>query len=576
MAERTQDPAAADVLRRDLSEAREHLAATSEVLAVLGRSGSDLDTVLGAVVANARSLCRADTALIYLLDGAQYRLARAAGMPEEFSRHISQHPITLDEGSLIGRVGLTHRALQIEDVLEDPSYGRGDAQRTAGYRTVMGAPMLLDDDVVGVLSMWRTEVNPFDDRSTTLLTAFAAHAAAAIRNAHLVRVLEQRTAELEVASRHKSEFLASMSHELRTPLNAVIGFSEVLLERMFGELNERQEEYLRDILDSGRHLLELLNDILDLSKVEAGAMELDRSEVDLARLIDDAVLMVRERAARGAVGLSAVGGVDVGVIHADPLRLKQVLLNLLTNAVKFTPPGGSVTVTAERSASAVVVSVSDTGTGIAREDHERIFESFQQGSRSPQRTEGTGLGLTLCRRIVELHGGEISMSSEVGRGSTFTVRLPSVLPAGADGVAGIHAGDGMAGNAGKEPVVLLVEDDQSSADLIVAYLEGSGYAVAVVADGAAALTAVARTEPVAVILDIQLPGVNGWAVLRAIKEDPRTADVPVVVTSVLDEKARGLSLGAAAYLVKPVSRIDLLATLDGLTPAYPTHPSRRR
>ncbi len=308
-------------------------------------------------------------------------------------------------------------------------------------------------------------------------------------------------------------------------------------------------------------------------------MELESSEVDLARLIDDAVLMVRERASRGAVGLSVVGGVDVGVIHADPLRLKQVLLNLLTNAVKFTPPGGSVTITAERSASTVVVSVSDTGTGIADEDHERIFESFQQGSRSPQRTEGTGLGLTLCRRIVELHGGEIAVSSEVGRGSTFIVRLPWVPPAGADSAAGmhsIHAGDGMAGDAGTEPVVLLVEDDQSSADLIAAYLEGSGYAVVVAADGAAAVSAMARTEPVAVILDIQLPEVDGWAVLRAIKADPRTADIPVIVTSVLDERARGLSLGAAAYLVKPVSRIDLLATLDDLAPAPSTHPSTRR
>ena len=230
---------------------------------------------------------------------------------------------------------------------------------------------------------------------------------------------------LELASRHKSEFLASMSHELRTPLNAVLGFSEVLLERMFGDINERQEEYLRDIHGSGKHLLELLNEILDLSKVEAGRMEIDYSAFDLRVLLEEAVAMLRERATAHGIDLSV--DVEPGLVHAysDQLRLKQVVLNLVTNAVKFTGDGGSVAVRARRTPVDIEVTVSDTGVGIPQADRERIFESFQQGGRGASREEGTGLGLTLSRRIVELLGGRMWLESEVGVGSTFGFTLPS-------------------------------------------------------------------------------------------------------------------------------------------------------
>jgi CheY-like chemotaxis protein len=398
------------------------------------------------------------------------------------------------------------------------------------------------------------QVDPFDEQETTLLTAFAAHAAVAIHNAHLVRALEQRSAELEVASQHKSEFLASMSHELRTPLNAVIGFSEVLLERMFGDINERQEEYLRDILGSGRHLLELLNDILDLSKVEAGAMELERSLFDVSAAIEYSLSMVRERASRHGVRLIADMGPERDRLYADELRIKQVLVNLLSNAVKFTPAGGSVTVSAEGQGRDLVVSVTDTGIGIPPEDQERIFESFQQGSRPLNRQEGTGLGLTLCKRIVELHGGTIWVRSEVGVGSTFGFNVPV---ASEQDFPESRARPSEAG----QPLVLLVEDDQASLDLLEAYLEGSGYDVSVARDGLAALAAVRRDRPAVVVLDIGLPGLDGWDVLTEIKADPTMAATPVVVASVLDDRKRGLSLGATDYLVKPVNREHLLAAL---------------
>jgi signal transduction histidine kinase len=231
---------------------------------------------------------------------------------------------------------------------------------------------------------------------------------------------------LEVASQHKSDFLANMSHELRTPLNAVIGFSDVLLERMFGELNERQDEYLHDIRNSGRHLLELINEILDLSKVEAGRMELELGPVSLPDVLRDALAMVRERAERHNLALELEVDDEMPSVLADELKLKQVVLNLLTNAVKFTADGGVIAMSGELAREEMRVTVRDTGIGIPEQDQDRIFEAFQRGGRrSHTSTEGTGLGLTLSKRIVELHGGRLWLTSRVGVGSTFGFAIPA-------------------------------------------------------------------------------------------------------------------------------------------------------
>ena len=231
--------------------------------------------------------------------------------------------------------------------------------------------------------------------------------------------------EIEAASRHKSEFLANMSHELRTPLNAIIGFSEVLLERMFGELNPKQEEYLKDVLSSGRHLLSLINDILDLSKVEAGKMELELSAFNLPVSLEGCLSLVRERATRHGIGLALTADERVGDVVADERKVRQVVLNLLSNAVKFTPEGGRVGLSLTQGEGEVEIAVSDTGVGIAPEDQAAVFEEFRQvGSDSARKNEGTGLGLALARKFVELHGGKIWVASEVGKGSTFTFTIP--------------------------------------------------------------------------------------------------------------------------------------------------------
>jgi CheY-like chemotaxis protein/anti-sigma regulatory factor (Ser/Thr protein kinase) len=323
---------------------------------------------------------------------------------------------------------------------------------------------------------------------------------------------------------------------------------------MFGPLNERQEEYLRDIWSSGKHLLELLNEILDLSKVEAGRMELEPAEFSVREALEYGVSLLRERASGHRIDLNLEVGSDVDVVETDELRFKQVLLNLVTNAVKFTADGGRVRVRAVTTGEELVIEVADTGIGIPVEDRERIFESFQQGRRGAPKEEGTGLGLTLSRRIVELLGGRIWLTSKVGEGSTFSFTIP--LRTGRQELR--PAAGTPVGHATR---VVLVEDDRRSVELISAYLEGADVDVAVARDGHEGLELIRSLHPAAVVLDVRLPRVDGWEVLRTIKADPATSSTPVVVVSVLDERSKGMALGAAEYLVKPVAREDLLHAL---------------
>jgi CheY-like chemotaxis protein len=346
-----------------------------------------------------------------------------------------------------------------------------------------------------------------------------------------------------------------MSHELRTPLNAVIGFSEVLLDRMFGEINERQEEYLRDILSSGRHLLELINDVLDLSKVEAGQMVLEPSTFEVSSALEWASALHRERAAAHAITVTSEVAEDVGTIEADERQFRQVVLNLVANAVKFTPDGGSVSINACRDGTELNVTVTDTGIGVAPEDQERIFETFQQGRRGAPKEEGTGLGLTLCRKIVALFGGRMWLESTPGVGSTFGFSVPG-QPEQEDEIAFPERD--------KLPVVVLVDDDRASLDLLSAYLDGSGTRVLRARDGVEALEQIRKVAPVAVVLDIKLPRLDGWEVLAELKADPTTAAIPVVIASVVDDRPRGLAEGADEYLLKPIRRDELVDALRRL------------
>jgi signal transduction histidine kinase len=294
----------------------------------------------------------------------------------------------------------------------------------SGVRAILAVPMIHQGRLTGCLGVTRNSPGDFPGETVELLRTFATQSALAIQNARLFREIADKSRQLEAASQHKSEFLANMSHELRTPLNAIIGFSEVLTDRMFGELNEKQEEYLKDIYASGTHLLSLINDILDLSKIEAGRMELELTDFDLPTALDNALTLVRERAGRRSIALHTNIDNRLGEIQGDERKIRQVVLNLLSNAIKFTPEGGRIEVAAVPKDGFVEVSVSDTGVGIAPQDQEAVFEEFRQVGTAEKKAEGTGLGLTLCRKFIELHGGKIWVKSQVGEGSTFTFTLP--------------------------------------------------------------------------------------------------------------------------------------------------------
>ncbi len=410
----------------DLTRSVEQLTALGEV----GRAVSstlDVETVLDTIVSRASELAGAAGCSIYEYNVATERFELRATHNDDtaFVQALRAVPLRKGEG-LMGRAAEMREPIQIPDIAQPGAYESSvrDTLIRFGYRALLSVPLLREGQIIGSVSFTRKAPGEFPPKVVDVLKTFATQSALAIQNARLFREIADKSRQLEAASRHKSEFLANMSHELRTPLNAIIGFSEVLTQRMFGELNEKQDEYLKDIYDSGRHLLSLINDILDLSKIEAGRMDLELTEFDLPQAIQNALILVRERATSRGIALHQVLHERVGDIRADERKVKQVLLNLLSNAIKFTPEGGRIEVAVVPSDGMVEVSVTDTGIGIAPADQETVFEEFRQVGTADKKAEGTGLGLTLCRKFVELHGGRIWVTSAVGAGSTFTFRLP--------------------------------------------------------------------------------------------------------------------------------------------------------
>jgi GAF domain-containing protein len=391
----------------------------------------NLETVLQTIVLRANELAGTAGCNIWEYDAGrmEFRL-RASDYPDEADAALLQG---VDRLTTIRKgVGVTTQVMgrrqpvQIPDIVVEGADENPIRRRLieAGHHALLAVPLLSEDEVIGVLTVTRKAPGEFEPETVRLLTTFATQSALAIQNARLFLEIEDKNRQLEVASQHKSEFLANMSHELRTPLNAIIGFSEVLGERMFGELNEKQEEYMKDIHASGQHLLSLINDILDLSKIEAGRMELELSDFNLPATLDNALTLVRERAGRHGIALCMTVDERIEQVRADERKVRQVVLNLLSNAIKFTQDGGQIEIRAELVDGSVEVSVSDTGVGIAPEDQETVFEEFRQVGTADKKVEGTGLGLALSRKFVELHGGRIWVKSRVGEGSTFTFTLP--------------------------------------------------------------------------------------------------------------------------------------------------------
>jgi signal transduction histidine kinase len=409
-----------------LTESLEQQTATSEILRVISSSPTDAQPVFEAIAVNAARLCSANDAQVLRVEGETLRLVAAFG--------VSAMPSVrrLTRGHLVGRAVIDRKTIHVRDLRQALAEYPESTAAQYGVQSALAVPLLRDGVALGVIRISRTEIRPFSGKQIALLQTFADQAVIAIENVRLFKELEasnreiaEKSRQVEVASQHKSEFLANMSHELRTPLNAVIGFSEVLTDRMFGELNEKQEEYLKDIYSSGTHLLSLINDILDLSKIEAGRMELELTDFHLPTALDNALMLVRERAGRRSIALQMSVDERLGQIRADERKIRQVVLNLLSNAIKFTPEGGRIEVAAVSKDESAEVSVSDTGVGIAPEDQQAVFEEFRQVGPAEKKAEGTGLGLTLCRKFIELHGGRIWVTSQVGVGSTFTFTIPA-------------------------------------------------------------------------------------------------------------------------------------------------------
>src|SRR5262249_51746676 len=373
-------------LFKELEARTDELTRSVDELRALGEVGQaisstlDLRTVLSTIVVRATQLSGTDAGVIYEYDEhlAVFVPRATEHLEAEIVETMLTTPVRRGEGAT-GRLAEVQEAIQVPDVLQAPaeSQVRGALVR-AGYRALLAVPLVREEHLIGALTVIRKAPGEFSSDAINLLTTFATQSALAIQNARLFRELADKSRQLEVASQHKSEFLANMSHELRTPLNAVIGFSEVLSERMFGELNDKQEEYLKDIHASGQHLLSLINDILDLSKIEAGRMELEVTNFELPMTIDNALTLIRERATRRSIDLHKSVDERLGQIQADERKIRQILLNLLSNAIKFTPEGGRIEVRAVPLDASVEVSVSDTGVGIAPEDQDAIFEEFKQ------------------------------------------------------------------------------------------------------------------------------------------------------------------------------------------------------
>jgi signal transduction histidine kinase len=387
-------------------------------------SSLDLETVLTTIMSRAVQLSGLDGGTVFEYDEASEEFVQRATTGTV--RVLTGFAVVRKGEGVVGRTAVTFEPVEVSDIQVGGAYESQlrEALLRAGVRAIIAVPIIREGRLLGGFAVNRNTPGGFPPETVELLRTFATQSALAIQNARLFRELADKSGQLEVASQHKSEFLANMSHELRTPLNAIIGYSE-RLEEEAGDLDGgRLVPDLQKIATAAKHQLSLINDILDLSKVEAGRMELEVADFDLPRAIENALTLVRERATRRAIALGSTIDRAVGTIRADERKVKQVLLNLLSNALKFTPEGSRIDVGATVNEGTVEVSVTDTGVGIAPEDQEKVFEEFQQVGTAAKKVEGTGLGLTLCRKFFELHGGRIWVKSQVGHGSTFTFALP--------------------------------------------------------------------------------------------------------------------------------------------------------
>jgi signal transduction histidine kinase/DNA-binding response OmpR family regulator len=548
-----------EILRRNLElEAAAEIARdTTSTLA--------LDSLLNRIVNMVSERFGFYFAALYLLDesGQNAVVQEATGDIGKTFLDL-HHQIPVESKTVVGSVAADGNTICLNDVRQSPLYTINPLLPET--QSELALPLKLSNRIIGVLDIQSTDLDGFQQNDIAVLQILTDQIAVAIDNARSYALAQQAIVEMREVDRLKSQFLANMSHELRTPLNSIIGFSKVILKGIDGPINDIQQEDLSAIYNSGQHLLSLINNILDLSKIEAGKMELSFTEIDLHEIIKSvmstAVGLVKDK----PVKLKQIVPEDIPLVTADATRIRQILLNLISNAAKFTDEG-LITVEVARSRdenghAELMITVTDSGPGIAKEDEIKLFQRFSQVDDSPTRkTGGTGLGLSICRSLVELHKGQIGLLwSEPGKGSTFYFTLPlgETGPTGAD-------------SNGQGLTVLSIDDDLQVIRLYERYLNPLGYSVIAVTDPREALNQIKSVKPFAITLDVMMPDKDGWQVLQEIKNDPETKDIPILMCTIVEDRDKGFTLGAADYLVKPFLREDLTRALNRLNPNGKIH-----
>jgi signal transduction histidine kinase/CheY-like chemotaxis protein len=536
----------------ELAQSVGELRALGEVTQAVN-STLDLATVLSTIVAKAVELSGTEAGSIYVVDPTTQvlQLRASHGMSEELIAELNQQGIDLSEKT-IADAAAKRAPVQVADLKDAAPSSVLSILLRAGFRALLVVPLLGPEGLIGMLVVRRKAPGEFPQHTVDLLQTFAAQSVLAIQNANLFTEVEEKSRQLELASQHKSQFVASMSHELRTPLNAIIGLTEMMVSNAPRFGTEKAAEPLRRVHRAGTHLLGLINQVLDLSKIEAGKLELSPETVNLAPLLEDVIGTARQLAEQNKNRLVLEAQENLGQLTVDPMRLRQILLNLLSNACKFTKQG-EVALRVKRVVDGrnwIEIAVADTGIGMTPEQQAKLFEEFTQADSSTARQYGgTGLGLAITRKLARMMGGDVTVASEPGKGSVFTVRLP----ASADSQARSSPGsDGR--RAPTAGCVLVIDDDATARELIADHLKAEGFSVVTAAGGVERLRLAKELRPTAITLDVMMPDLDGWSVLAALRQDPELAEIPVIMITIVDEHRRGIALGAAGYLTKPIDR----------------------
>ena len=538
-----------------LRRRNEYLSATAEI-GRLVTSTLDMPTLFSRTVNLVRERFGFYHAGIFITEETGFRAVLQAATGEAGAEMLRQHhSLQVGSKSVVGGVTESGRAVVVNDTTLSETHKFNPLLPETRAETAI--PLRVGSRTIGVLDIQSTSPNAFSEDDIAVLQTLADQVAIAIDNARSYELSMQAVKEMREADRLKSQFLANMSHELRTPLNSIIGFSRVILKGIDGPTTDLQQQDLLAIHNSGQHLLGLINDILDLSRIEAGKMELTFDEVNLTELVSSVMSTTTGLVKDKLITLHRNLPEDLPTVRADAMRIRQVLLNLLSNAAKFTDEG-SITVQASVKDSPtghpeITISVMDTGPGIAIEDQKKLFQPFSQVDASPTRKSGgSGLGLSISNHLIQMHGGRIGVESAPGKGSTFFFTLPAFR--------GKIDRETSSGNR----VILTIDDDPQVVSLYERYLQPQGYQVIPLSDPTKAVERVRQLKPYAVTLDIMMPGYDGWRVLNDLKSNAETRDVPVIVCSIVEEQEKGFSLGAADYLLKPILEDDILNALDRL------------